>query len=362
MKKERGEKNMAAQPKEYFDIETAAKKDSYAISKDSLAPEVLAKKFKRFSGVEKVFYLSMVVVALMLAEVAFSLRGDDLHLVESGLHDRFHGIADVDHLAHLREFARDLEHALDTHARREGDLVIDHLLLELLVLHIEIDHDAALVVDSFPAVAGIGQNGRDDLDLRMLVFHRRQLVRAEDIVVELVALDLEHARPAAVVLVQFAHRHLAHFQAALHILEEVGLELAETGRAAQQRYQPWRDAVRFELQVTAELGQLALHLLLVRLRTLCHILPADRERRALHDLHHHVDHHRDAACILAGDRPHLAKAAGHVGRFAVDHQPDVQQIGHSTDHVQHFFLTTVADDRIDVVRLFVECILELQFV
>ncbi|MCT3095484.1 cell division protein FtsL [Lactococcus lactis] len=58
---------MAAQPKEYFDIETAAKKDSYLIGTETLAPEVLASKFKKFSGVEKVFYLTMVVAALVLA-------------------------------------------------------------------------------------------------------------------------------------------------------------------------------------------------------------------------------------------------------------------------------------------------------
>ena len=58
---------MAAQPKEYFDIETAAKKDSYLIDTETLAPEVLASKFKKFSGVEKVFYLTMVVAALVLA-------------------------------------------------------------------------------------------------------------------------------------------------------------------------------------------------------------------------------------------------------------------------------------------------------
>ncbi|KZK38227.1 cell division protein FtsL [Lactococcus taiwanensis] len=58
---------MAAQPKEYFDIETAAKKDSYLIDTESLAPEVLASKFKKFSGVEKVFYLAMVGAALVLA-------------------------------------------------------------------------------------------------------------------------------------------------------------------------------------------------------------------------------------------------------------------------------------------------------
>lgn len=86
MKKERGEKNMAAQPKEYFDIETAAKKDSYAISKDSLAPEVLAQKFKRFSGVEKVFYLSMVVVALMLAVTQLFIQTKTQEIESSTLH------------------------------------------------------------------------------------------------------------------------------------------------------------------------------------------------------------------------------------------------------------------------------------
>lgn len=58
---------MAAQPKEYFDIKTAAKKDSYFIDKESLAPEVLASKFKKFSAVEKVFYLSIVFAALVIA-------------------------------------------------------------------------------------------------------------------------------------------------------------------------------------------------------------------------------------------------------------------------------------------------------
>ena len=58
---------MAAQPKEYFDIKTAAKKDTYLIDKNSLAPEVLANRFKKFSGVEKVFYLSLVFAALVMA-------------------------------------------------------------------------------------------------------------------------------------------------------------------------------------------------------------------------------------------------------------------------------------------------------
>lgn len=58
---------MAALPKEYFDIKTAAKKDSYFIDKDSLAPEVLASKFKKISSVEKFFYVTIAAVALMLA-------------------------------------------------------------------------------------------------------------------------------------------------------------------------------------------------------------------------------------------------------------------------------------------------------
>lgn len=58
---------MAAQPKEYFDIKTAAKKDTYLIDTSTLAPEVLASKFKKFSGVEKIFYLSMIFAALVIA-------------------------------------------------------------------------------------------------------------------------------------------------------------------------------------------------------------------------------------------------------------------------------------------------------
>ncbi|PCR99027.1 cell division protein FtsL [Lactococcus fujiensis] len=58
---------MAAQPKEYFDIKTAAKKDSYLIDKNSLAPEVLASKFKKLSGVEKIFYSTLVFAVLIIA-------------------------------------------------------------------------------------------------------------------------------------------------------------------------------------------------------------------------------------------------------------------------------------------------------
>jgi cell division protein FtsL len=58
---------MAAKPKEYFDIETANQKGSYNISADSIAPELLTSKFHKLSTVEKVFYLSVVFSAIMLA-------------------------------------------------------------------------------------------------------------------------------------------------------------------------------------------------------------------------------------------------------------------------------------------------------
>ena len=58
---------MAAKPKEYFDIKTATQNGSYNISADSIAPELLTRKFKRLSNVEKVFYLSVIVTAIVLA-------------------------------------------------------------------------------------------------------------------------------------------------------------------------------------------------------------------------------------------------------------------------------------------------------
>lgn len=58
---------MAAKPKEYFDIKTANQKGSYNISADSIAPELLTRKFRKLSIVEKVFYLSVIVTAIVLA-------------------------------------------------------------------------------------------------------------------------------------------------------------------------------------------------------------------------------------------------------------------------------------------------------
>ncbi|GFH39738.1 cell division protein FtsL [Pseudolactococcus insecticola] len=58
---------MAAKPKEYFDIKTATQNGSYNISVDSIAPELMKRKFNRLSRVEKVFYLSIIVTAIMLA-------------------------------------------------------------------------------------------------------------------------------------------------------------------------------------------------------------------------------------------------------------------------------------------------------
>ncbi|GFH41709.1 cell division protein FtsL [Lactococcus hodotermopsidis] len=58
---------MAAKPKEYFDIRTAKENGSYNISADSIAPELLRRKFSKLSTVEKVFYLSIIFSAVMLA-------------------------------------------------------------------------------------------------------------------------------------------------------------------------------------------------------------------------------------------------------------------------------------------------------
>lgn len=58
---------MAAQPKEYFDIKTAAKKDTYLIDARSIDPDVIASRFKKVNGVEKIFYATMVISALIIA-------------------------------------------------------------------------------------------------------------------------------------------------------------------------------------------------------------------------------------------------------------------------------------------------------
>lgn len=58
---------MAAKPKEYFDIKTANQNGSYNISADSIAPELLTRKFKKLSAIEKVFYLSVIITAIILA-------------------------------------------------------------------------------------------------------------------------------------------------------------------------------------------------------------------------------------------------------------------------------------------------------
>ena len=59
-------KNTSAE-KEYFDIKPANQNGSYKISADSIAPELLTRKFKKLSNVEKVFYLSVIVTAIVLA-------------------------------------------------------------------------------------------------------------------------------------------------------------------------------------------------------------------------------------------------------------------------------------------------------
>jgi cell division protein FtsL len=46
---------MAAKPKEYFDIKTANQNGSYNISADSIAPELLTRKFKNCQLLKKYF-------------------------------------------------------------------------------------------------------------------------------------------------------------------------------------------------------------------------------------------------------------------------------------------------------------------
>ncbi|MDR1606097.1 MAG: cell division protein FtsL [Streptococcaceae bacterium] len=58
---------MAAKPKEYFDIKTANKNGSYNITADSIAPELLTSRFAKLSKIEKVFYLSVILTAIVLA-------------------------------------------------------------------------------------------------------------------------------------------------------------------------------------------------------------------------------------------------------------------------------------------------------
>ncbi|MCL2858890.1 MAG: cell division protein FtsL [Streptococcaceae bacterium] len=56
-----------ASKRKYFDITTAAKKDSYRIDMSSLRPDVLADRFKKFSAIEKIFYSILVFTALTMA-------------------------------------------------------------------------------------------------------------------------------------------------------------------------------------------------------------------------------------------------------------------------------------------------------
>ncbi|WP_252899415.1 hypothetical protein [Lactococcus fujiensis] len=64
---------MAAQPKEYFDIKTAAKKDSYLIDKNSLAPEVLASKFKKIKRGRKKSFIQPWFSQSLLSQLVCSI-------------------------------------------------------------------------------------------------------------------------------------------------------------------------------------------------------------------------------------------------------------------------------------------------
>lgn len=58
---------MAAQPKTYYDPETAARKDSYNIETAAIPTEVLASKFRKVSPIEKIFYFVTIFSALPIA-------------------------------------------------------------------------------------------------------------------------------------------------------------------------------------------------------------------------------------------------------------------------------------------------------
>lgn len=58
---------MAAKPKKYFDIKTASKNGSFNIEADSIAPELLKRKFRNLVFVEKCFYLSIIFSVIVLA-------------------------------------------------------------------------------------------------------------------------------------------------------------------------------------------------------------------------------------------------------------------------------------------------------
>jgi cell division protein FtsL len=55
-----------AKSKKSFDIVDAAQEDSYNIKTESLSDHVLSNRFKRISGIEKIFYFSIMLTFIIL--------------------------------------------------------------------------------------------------------------------------------------------------------------------------------------------------------------------------------------------------------------------------------------------------------
>ena len=261
----------------------------------------------------------------------FSLRRNDFHSAETGADDGRNGVTDVDDLAQLGEAAGNLEDTLDAHAAGKGNLVLDHLPLEFLVLHVEIDCRPTFIINSLPAIARVGEDGRDNLDDRPRVALRRQVVGAEDVEIERFALDLEETGAAAAGFVQFAQGNLRNLRIAPERLVEIGFNLAETGRVGEEFDQRVGDTACLALQVAAETGEFLLHPLVVALGPLEERLSADRERGADEDLHREIEDDGDAADAFARDAPDVLEALLENVRLVIDRQPHVEHIGEGTD-------------------------------
>ena len=132
----------------------------------------------------------------------FPLWRDDFNLSETGLDNGCHHIAGMDDFAQLGELAGDFQHAFYAHSAGEGYFIVNHLLLKLIVLHIEVNHCPALVIDSLPAIACIGQHRGNDFYDGILVLQRRKFVRSEDELVELFPFDFQLPGSASVAVVE----------------------------------------------------------------------------------------------------------------------------------------------------------------
>ena len=94
-----------------------------------------------------------------LTQVAFALRRKDFKFVETRADNGSDCIRNIDHIAHLVQPALDQQFAIDAHAIGEWNLFVDHLFLEIFVIHIEINGFASFIINAFPTIAAVGQYG-----------------------------------------------------------------------------------------------------------------------------------------------------------------------------------------------------------